>query len=306
MTLFGQPLLKELPSYAFLDYSKNFLQYPGDNKGQTKFYQKLDSLILLGEGNINIVHIGGSHVQADIFTNRMRMNLTQMLPSLDSDRGVLFPYRVAKTNNPSNYSVSYSGKWEKNQNSKYNAAIPLGLSGWVVTTNDPQAQIKIKLNRDSSHFWQYDRIKLIATSETDSMMPLAVIHGDTISPIYNSDDHCYLFNAKSPSDSVLFLFPQVSSQRSLYSISAIIPENNRHGITYHALGVNGASVPAWLRCENFQKELTHIQPDLIILGIGINDANVPYGKFNQQNFINNYKVLIERIRLVAQIGRAHV
>ena len=108
----------------------------------------------------------------------MRMNLTQMLPSLDSDRGMLFPYRVAKTNNPSNYSVSYNGKWEKNQNSKYNAAIPLGLSGWVVTTNDPQAQIKIKLNRDSSHFWQFDRIKLIATSEIDSMMPLAIIHGD--------------------------------------------------------------------------------------------------------------------------------
>ena len=254
LTLCAQPLLKELPAYPFIDYSKNKLLFPGGHDLQSAFYQKLDSLILFAQGNINIVHIGGSHVQADLFSNRMRQNLIHMLPALDADRGTLFPYRVARTNNPSNYLVSYQGKWEKNQNSKYKTDIPLGITGWAVVTDDPQAHIKIKLNRDSSQFWQYNQIKLIATSTIDSIMPLAVIHGDTITPTYSKTEHCYLFQTEQSTDSVLFLFPQPVSGSTLYNISAIIPQNTRRGITYHSLGVNGASVPAWLRCENFQTE----------------------------------------------------
>ena len=190
LTLCAQPLLKELPAYPFIDYSKNKLLFPGGHDLQSAFYQKLDSLILFAQGNINIVHIGGSHVQADLFSNRMRQNLIHMLPALDADRGTLFPYRVARTNNPSNYLVSYQGKWEKNQNSKYKTDIPLGITGWAVVTDDPQAHIKIKLNRDSSQFWQYNQIKLIATSTIDSIMPLAVIHGDTITTTYSKTEKC--------------------------------------------------------------------------------------------------------------------
>ena len=86
LTLCAQPLLKELPAYPFIDYSKNKLLFPGGHDLQSAFYQKLDSLILFAQGNINIVHIGGSHVQADLFSNRMRQNLIHMLPALDADQ----------------------------------------------------------------------------------------------------------------------------------------------------------------------------------------------------------------------------
>ena len=45
--------------------------------------------------------------------------------------------------------------------------------------------------------------------------------------------------------------------------------------------------------------MVHVRPDLVVFAIGINDANVPYGKFKKEQFINNYRVLIERIRMVA-------
>ena len=46
------------------------------------FFSKIDSLIFTGEGNINIIHMGGSHMQADVFSNKIRENLMQFYPSI--------------------------------------------------------------------------------------------------------------------------------------------------------------------------------------------------------------------------------
>ena len=238
----------------------------------------------------------------------MRTNITRMLPGLEAERGVIFPYRVAKTNNPRNYQISYKGVWEKNQNSKFNPNLILGLTGWAVATNDPTASISVKLNCDKGSRWQFDRFRLVGTAQSPDVIPMAIVGTDTIAPIMEPHTNSFLFPCSS-TDSITIIFKQNGFTPTLFTISAMIPENNKHGINYHALGVNGASVPAWLRCANFETELKNIKPDLVILAIGINDANVPYGKFSENNFINNYNTLINSIKNVSphcEIGRAHV
>ena len=64
----------------------------------------------------------------------------------------------------------------------------------------------------------------------------------------------------------------------------------------HGIGVNGASVPSYLRCEDFERDLALIKPDLVIFGIGINDAAEK--DFDKWIFKQNYKELIKIIQRV--------
>ncbi len=58
------PLVKSVPNYEFAHFERNQILYPGDSVAMERFFQKMDSVIFLGEGNVSIMHIGGSHVQA--------------------------------------------------------------------------------------------------------------------------------------------------------------------------------------------------------------------------------------------------
>ena len=73
-------------------------------------------------------------------------------------------------------------------------------------------------------------------------------------------------------------------------------DNRKQGFSFHSIGVNGASVPDYLRCEHFTRDLRLLHPDLVIFGIGINDA-MP-AVFDTAAFRRNYLRLVDSIRSV--------
>ena len=83
-----------------LDTSKNHIEFPGGNISYVPFLRKLDSLVYTGKGNINILHLGGSHIQADVISNRVRVHLLQDLKLPAASRGFVFPYTAARTSTP--------------------------------------------------------------------------------------------------------------------------------------------------------------------------------------------------------------
>ena len=83
-------LLCPLPYYDCLHYDRTGLHFPAGREAQDGFYEKLDSLLLFHSRNVNVWHVGGSHVQADFFSHRMRSNLTDMQPGNIAVRGILF------------------------------------------------------------------------------------------------------------------------------------------------------------------------------------------------------------------------
>ena len=58
--------------YDFINYENNKLLFYQDSSKFIRLYTLLNKLILKGEGQINIVHIGDSHIQADYFSGRLR------------------------------------------------------------------------------------------------------------------------------------------------------------------------------------------------------------------------------------------
>jgi lysophospholipase L1-like esterase len=290
-----------LPAYGFIDHSMNKIQIPGDSSLVKLFYRKVDQLLKEGEGQINILHIGGSHIQADIFSHQVRRNLEAINSRFQTPRGFIFPFSVAKTNNPTNYKVTYTGKWANAKNVQYNREISVGVGGIAVYTNDPDASIQVTLNTgEYSGRWLFDRLRLLGyteeESETETVEPVLYYGDRSIKPCFDLISNSYLFELPESIDSFRICFIQKDTVPHTFILTGFIPEKETPGIVYHAIGVNGASVPSYLNSEFFEDELPLIRPDLIVFEIGVNDASG--SGFNVNSFIYNYNLLISRIKHV--------
>jgi len=289
---------REIPPYANIDVSKNKIFVPGgDSTRLDNVFRKIDSIYSLGYGRVNILHIGGSHVQAGTFTDRIRKNLDILNNGLQPPRGFVFPYSAAHTNNPASYSVSYTGAWEGVRNVSRNRSTPLGLSGIAAYTSDPQASVCIRLNSDSTESrWHFNHLSLIGSTldGISTVKPVLTSLSDTtLTAETDSTSNVCRFALPYDADSFTIAFEQTDSMPSTFVLRGFITDADEAGIVYNAIGVNGASLKSYLDCEYFEDDLKLIAPDLVVFGIGINDAAGKY--FTEDAFINNYNDLINRI-----------
>lgn len=293
----------QYPSVVHYDNNKLILP-SGDSTRLLRFFSKLDSVMLFGSGRLNIVHIGGSHVQADGFSNSMRMHFASMQSNAVASRGAFFPWSAAKTNGPWNLVTSHTGTWKKTQNSLGVPEHDMGIMGYAITTSDTNASISFELNPErctNRTNWKFNRLRLFAKMDDSITTPLLDVDSILYEGVRMND--CYIFILPFDADHGTLRFRHdstiIDSTKMVrpfeLTIEGIIPENDRNGIVYHALGVNGAAVKSWLKCNDFENQLQYIAPDLLICGIGINDANVPYASFNPEDYKEQYKQLLDRI-----------
>jgi hypothetical protein len=296
--VFSQNKSLYLPDYEFVKIEKNRIDVPGDSAVLDTFFAKIKRFCQTGEGNINVLHIGGSHVQAGILTNQIRNNLDFFNDNSLISRGLIFPFQVAKTNNPSSFSVHYKGEWLVEKNIKRNFAAPLGISGIALIVSDSTAEISINLNpKPDRKRWFMDTLILIGHAYNESVIPVLKLDSAYIWATHNPENHTYTYILPEKIDNFTVIFHQTEKNAAKFILEGFIPKTNSQGIVYHEVGVNGAAVNSYLKCENFEKELALIKPDLVILGIGINDAADV--NFKPEKFIENYNALITKIRNVS-------
>ena len=294
-------LLCPLPYYDCLRYDRTGLHFPGGREAQDAFYEKLDSLLLFHSRNVNIWHVGGSHVQADFFSHRMRSNLTDMQPGNIAVRGILFPFGMANTNWNHNYRMEYTGTWTAGRNIQRDAAFDFGISGIAASTTDSLASLTLVLNVGMTPTWQFSRLRMMGYASAETVCPFAVEERegmrDTLvahpDPIYGG--WVLPFETLRDSTTVSFRIPQGET----FTLTGLIPENDLTGISYYSSGINGAAVPTWLRCSSLARDLGLVRPDLVVFAIGVNDAAVPYGDFNAEAFKNGYRRLISMVENVS-------
>ena len=292
------PLVKSVPNYKFAHFKRNTLLYPGDSLAMEHFFQKMDSVVFFGEGNINIMHIGGSHVQAGVFTQQFRDNLLSISPDLIGGQYFVFPFSTGGTNNPTHYKVSSTGTWSYCRNAvRKETDRRMGLAGAAITTDDPTATVSImtreKYPTDLTPKFDFNKVTVIGFSETENVVPVLGFNGKTIHGQYDKRKSAYTFSLPDFTDSICIQFNSVPGE---FTLTGILLENDMPGISVHGVGVNGASVPSYLRCDDFERDLKLIRPDLIIFSIGINDASEK--DFEKNAFKRNYDELIRVIRRV--------
>lgn len=295
INLRSQSLFIPLDS-CFMSFDSNRLVFPKGNTLST-FFRKLDKLFFEGEGNVNIMHIGGSHVQAGVFSHTIRMNLLSVYPTIVGNRGIVFPFSAAKTNNPFNYKTTYSGKWKAYRNVNREIPFPLGLNGMLVVSQEEEASITISMRNTNGQAFDFDRIRLLGYTDSNNVKPILHTAIGVNEGIYDSLSKSYVYDLPSYIDSFDVTFSKRDSVWEPFYLRGFILENQLPGISYHSVGVNGASVPSYLKCELFENDLSFIKPDLCIFAIGINDASGD--TFDTVVFKQNYDALIQRILKVS-------
>lgn len=277
--------------YLFLEHNK--LQFPGTKKSSDYFFELMKKLSIYGQGQIRVLHLGGSHIQADIYSNRMRNHLSNFLPNLMSARGLIFPFTTAKTNNPRNYKVSHSGTWNAVRNVDRTLANPLGLTGISVSTIDSLATLAFTFETPSET--QHDFLRLKVLHNTDSLSFGIKWLGKDSATITREDGFSVIEFDRFQTE-IAFGFEKNDSIQNRFELHGLILESDRPGFVYSSVGVNGASTWSYLKCELFSKHLSLIPPDVVFFGIGINDAHDP--NFSEKNYFANYEKIMTQIRSV--------
>jgi lysophospholipase L1-like esterase len=299
ISLYGQNVDRDLlRKYPFLKLEDNRLEFKGDSAAFMRFYQKLDTLIFTGKGQVNIVHFGGSHVQAGTLSDRMRQNWLQLSPGLKHSRGFFFPYRLAHTNNPKNYSISYDGFWEGCRCAVPSAQCQWGVSGINASTVDTNAAFSITAYDGDTSAYEFTRVRLFYIFSDSSLVPEPDMPQEVINVSIDSVSNYVEYTFAEPCTTFTCAIQQRDSLQTGFTLQGIQYVSNEPGLTYHSIGVNGAATYSFLRCANFTNQLQSLQPDLVIFGLGINDAYRPENQFSQATYEANYDSLVWKIHEV--------
>ena len=202
----------DLAKYDFVDTTVNVIQFPKGNAAFTPFFNKMDTLVFENKGQVRIMHVGGSHLQADVISGRIREHFVKEYPGASAGRGFIFPYSAARTNTPSSYASYYKGIWDKNKNVQREITKPLGLLGIAVSTSDPRAEITILLDKyNSTPMWGETRFRLFGYSDNGDVVPVLRVDSTDIYGTLDTASQSFVFQSPRPIDTIQIQFRWVDS-----------------------------------------------------------------------------------------------
>jgi len=282
--------------YPFINWETNNIKYADSAVTFKKLYQKLDNIYNNKEEKLHIFHIGGSHIQADIYSNRLRHYLQNMSTEAKGQRGFIFPYKMAKTNNPLNYKVTFDGEWKGYRCSR-NDSVAWGLSGVSAKFKDSIANITIKANYKnySKNTYNFNKLRVFYDEWTTDYEVLVSNQNLVKKTIINSDAHYIEFILNKTVTELDFCVKRTdNSEDTEFLMMGLELMNGNSGIEYTTIGVNGASFAFYDRCSYFEKQLQLYKPDLFIISIGTNDTYTT--DFKPHKFKAYYELLIGYIQ----------
>ncbi len=295
----GQENAVNVEQFPFVNYDLNTVQFFKDSLDFYGFFRKLDKLVSTGKGKINIVHFGGSHVQADMWTGKIRDNFNEFLNQKQAARGWVYPFKIGikNNNNPSNYEFTSTGKWEGCRAVNTSCTGNIGMNALVTTTHDSGASFTLNLKNETRTDYVFDRIKVFYDNHFQSYQVILDSAYTAKQIIDNKEAGYREFIFEKPLHTAKFVCIQTDTLQNVFTLYGLYTDLDAPGINYNAIGANGASLPTYLKSNMLERELAVLKPDLLVFSVGINDAFS--NDFSQENFERNYQELIKRIKKVA-------
>jgi LysM repeat protein/lysophospholipase L1-like esterase len=119
-------------------------------KGLESFFNNLEQLSNDSLKKVSIVHIGDSHIQADIFSGRLRKSFQKNFGH--AGRGLVFPHNLAKSNGASDIRFQSDAVWESQRNIHQNTGNPVGVSGFALFTKSDSFYVDVQVKSPEDAF----------------------------------------------------------------------------------------------------------------------------------------------------------
>ena len=225
-----------------------------------------------GSGRFTIAHFGDSLLQqggtAEMLRNRLQ------LARGSAGRGMVFPYKIAKTYSQNDFSSAFTGIWATANSIQSPPRIPVGVSGFVAQTTDRTASFTLSFETRPEPGAKKVRLFYLVTAagyrarlssggrQWELALPL---------PAGGASTAHVDFNVPRLGEELSFEIRAPDWMDAVFEVHGVDIENTRHGVLHHNLGVGGANFAALLEQSYFEEQARRLAPDLVILDWGTND-----------------------------------
>lgn len=250
------------------------------------------------KGRVDIVHIGDSHIQADHFSGLIRQKI--QLRFGNAGRGLIFPYRVAKSNEPASYKTSTNVVWESKRNVFYEKPLPIGVSGFTIETADTAAEINLMVKDQPGLGYAFTKFTLFQEKGLRN-------YDITVCDEYNCERARFRSKDTSTSNFIsqvkfdkpvrqIILRNKVADtlHQKATRIYGMLLENDSAGVLYNMIGVNGAEYRHYTKSKYFVQQLSYLNADLVILSMGTNEGYA--ADFDRVAFYHHIDTLVTNIQ----------
>jgi lysophospholipase L1-like esterase len=281
--------------YKFIKTEKNRLE--GDSSSLFPFFDKLTQLEQAKDRKVVVVHIGDSHLQADHYPGIVRVNLQKQFGN--AGRGLVAPFKVGRTNEPSNFRTISNTKWHARRIVNEKDSLPIGISGLSIANDDAKSYLKITTLNKEGLDYSFNKVTLF---HQKGLQHYNFIVCDSLlcfqANIDASKDTLTEFTTVkvAPANCVIF---NIDHQDTLIHKTALIYglllENSQPGILYNNVGINGAEYRHYSKNIKLQAQLSLLNPDLILISLGTNEAYAP--KYSNTDFLKQVDSLISNLKV---------
>ena len=281
--------------FPFINFDENVFTFPSnENESWDELYNSMDSMIRFKDRKLNFYHIGGSHIQADIYTHDFRSFLQRNWPGLGGHRGLVFPFNLARTNNPSNYRFTSSNSW-----TGYRSVIQrpefvhYGITGAAISCSDSLIDLNFiyKKTRVSPP------IEAIRIYHNSGVIPFEFNFGSNellIESVRRCSEMGYTeIQFTDAIDTLDIQFIRNTKEKYRLDLYGFELMNAQPGISYNSIGINGAGLYTYLDNEFFLRDLKQTPPDFFAFSVGTNDGFVPYASFKPEVYKKNLEAMVK-------------
>ncbi|MCU0360507.1 MAG: GDSL-type esterase/lipase family protein [Bacteroidia bacterium] len=273
----------------------NHLYYGKDSSTFLKLFIKMKGLKTQETKRIGVVHFGGSHVQAGIWSSTFVNDLQQEFKTKGGGYFV-FPYKLAKTNGQA-FATSFSnGTWKRYRAIGKDYCLPLGMCALSVATKDSANYFGVKLTAKAV-CKQFNAIKVYHNFNPAFSFVPDSLKEVVFTRVENKEAGYTLFQMSAPLDSIKFRLLRKDSLAGEFILFGFSLDNTSPGFYLAGLGANGAASNSFVKCFDLASQFKSLDADLVILSMGVNDTQSK--DFGKEEFIENYDSLIMVIKSVS-------
>ncbi|MFY7668871.1 MAG: GDSL-type esterase/lipase family protein [Crocinitomicaceae bacterium] len=268
---------------TFSKAQENNSRLENTDSSLTEFTFKLNQLSSGKNKKIKILHIGDSHVQPDNFTGEARRQTQKKFGN--GGRGLVFPYSLAKTNGPKDFTITSNVQWINSWNINYPHKFNLGISGMGIQSLTSEGEVDVNLIKDSL---KNPFIKAIVIFTMDKTGEIS-LNNRISKKASNSEFDTITLSLEKEQTNLKIAFTG-----SKLTIHGIYFENSTNGIIYNSAGVAGARYQDFNNTAYFSEQLKLFSPDLVIISLGTNESFDP--NYEKEKFSNEVDNLIQKIK----------
>ena len=261
-----------------------------------RFLVKIKEMKSEKAGNVKVFIMGDSHMQCEDFGSSLKQYFSDSLAISYAGRGFAFPYSLARTTHRSDMIFGPNSGWAGCRFTKESNVCDWGLTGW--TAHFEKDSTTFFWTNSKGDFVEGDEILVFCPDRCAYSYRLSMYDssGTKQTMFYNPKKGAYEGRVLKTNQKLYFDLVR-NSTGSDFVIQGLLRKPVKSGLICGISGTNGARIDHYLQNPDFQKHLTQLDPDLVIICLGTNEAFST--QFEPETGRSNISMLLSKIKIAS-------